>query len=463
VRFSVAREPLAEAVSWVARALPSRPVLPLLSGMLLSAGTDGLALSCFDYEVWARATVEADVGEPGEALVPGRLLAEIVRSLPPFPVQVTGSAEAVTLACGPAEFTLMCLPAADYPATPAATAPIGAVDGDALAAAAAQVVSSASRDDTLPILTAVSVEADGETLTLAATDRYRLAVAQVGWRPARPDIRAVALVPARTLADAARGMPPGEPVTLGLGPPGPGAAPGGGDRGGPGPGVSQDALPGAPAAPAAASAGERPGTAAEPGTRGRPPRPADGMISFAGGTRQLAARLIGGEFVRYRSRFPAEFGCVAELPAVPLVEAVRRAALVAERGSPVWLTFQDGQAVIEARAEGRAKAVEKVPARFAGDQTMISFDPHYLLDGLTAAAVSPAARAQHPADGAAAAQGTGDGDNGRIMLRFTSPARPAMITWSGPGDPEEVTAPAGPAAERGFRYLLVPLRPLART
>jgi DNA polymerase-3 subunit beta len=470
VKFRVERDVLAEAVAWVARELPTRPVVPVLSGLRLEAQEDGLTLSCFDYEVSACAQVSAEVQETGTALVPGRLLAEITRSLPAAAAEVTSAAGLVMLTCGSAEFALVSLPLEDYPELPQLPAVAGTVDGGVLATAAAQVVPAASRDDTLPMLTGVRLDMDGDALTLVATDRYRLAVRTVDWQPAAsadpadlaepgepanpaepgepadpaepgepadpaesaesadaaqsagPGIRAAALVPARTLADVARTMGPGRPVTIALGR-------GGGD-----------------------------------GTR-----PADGMISFEGGGRRLTARLIGGEFIRYESRFPAGFGASAELPAAQFTEAVRRVSLVAERATPVQLAFRQGSVVIEARSDGRARAVETVPAEFEGADQVISFSPHYLLDGLTAAALSEQGRP--PAD----AEQTQAG--GRIRLQFTSPAKPALITWipaeaqHEPRDRNEAAAdparsPHGssprriPAADSppAFRYLVVALR-----
>ena len=303
MKYRVGREALGEAVAWVARALTSRPVVPVLSGLLLQADGDGLTLSCFDYEVSARMRIEADVEEAGTALVPGRLLAEITRSLPALDVEVASDADMVGLSCGSAEFTLVSLPLEEYPALPEQPAPAGTVDGGVLAVAAAQVVPAASRDDTLPMLTAVCLDIDGETLTLAATDRYRMAVRDVRWEPAADGFRAAAMVPARTLADVARTMSAGVPVTVAFG------------AGDPGTGM----------APEAASA--------------RDPRPADGLVSFEVGERRLTARLIAGEFIRYQSRFPAEFGSRATVPAGLFTEAVRRVSLVAERTSPVRLAF----------------------------------------------------------------------------------------------------------------------------
>jgi len=425
MKFQVDRDALADALAWVARALPSRPVVPVLSGLRLEAA-DGLTLSCFDYEVSATAQIDAEVADPGTVIVPGRLLAEITRSLPALAVEFSTDDDVVNVICGSAEFALFTLPADEYPALPAAPPLAGTVDGGLLAAASSQVGPAASRDDTLPMLTGVCLDIDGDSLMLAATDRYRLAVRAVPWHPVRPGLRAAALVPARTLADAARAMTPGTPVE-----------------------VAFDAGPG--------TGPSRPRGDAEP-------RPAEGMISFTIGRRRLTTRLIGGEFIRYRSRFPAEFGGRAEVPGALFTDAVRRVSLVADRASPVRLRFSPGSVLIEAQTEGRARAVETVRAEFSGTEPVIAFNPHYLLDGLTAALVPT------PADPAADTAGAGDdhGDGadghtepagpGLVSIEFTSPAKPALIT--------RVPAPGGddgpPGQPPDFRYLVVPLRAVAR-
>src|SRR5579875_1222676 len=451
MKFSVDRDALAEAASWVSRALPARPVIPVLSGLMVRAA-DGLTLSCFDYEISARVRVAAEVAEPGAALVPGRLLAEITRSLPGLPAEFADDPDGISLTCGSASFTLVTLPAAEYPDLPGLPQVAGTVDGGVLAAAIGQVVPAASRDDTLPMLTGVNIEVDGETMTLAATDRYRLAVRELRWDPGQPRARASFLVPARTLAEAARTMAAGAPVTIRV-------------RG-------------------------------EPGGD-------DAMIGFETGDRCLATRLIAGEFIKYRSRFPGEFGCRASLPAGPFTEAVRRVSLVAERGSAVRLAFSGGRVTIEAGTDGQARARETVPADFEGAEPVIAFSPHYLLDGLTAAAAETAGRTA--ANGSAPGEGHQPGvdhvdhqeaardrdghgasprGDARIVMEFTSAARPAVITGlrarglagpgGGNGDGAALGAhgapghgaagtdtpgvPAGPH----FRYLVVPLRPPAR-
>src|ERR1700722_20352989 len=238
MRFTVQRDALAEAVTWVARALPTRPVVPVLAGLLLRAeredqnqlGSNGpgwLTASCFDYEVSARMRVRAEVAEPGVFLVPGRLLVEIVRSLPGQPVEFGDDPDGISVTCGEASFAVASLPSGEYPELPELPQLAGTADGGALATAIGQVTPAASRDDTLPMLTAVNVELDGATMTLAATDRYRLAVRELGWNPA-PGFgdagRVSLLVPARALSDAAKMMSAGTEVRIMLRPGGDGSA-----------------------------------------------------------------------------------------------------------------------------------------------------------------------------------------------------------------------------------------------
>ena len=335
MKIQVERDVLAEAVAWTARALPARPAVPVLAGIRLQAAAD-LTLSSFDYDVSAQARVPVEAEEEGEALVSGRLLAEITRSLPARPVEITTDGARATLTCGSATFTLLTMPTEDYPSLPEMPPPAGSIGSDAFASAVSQSATAAGRDDTLPALTGVRIEIAGETLTLVSTDRYRLAVRELRWTPARPDLSAAVLVPARALADTARALTAGAEVSIAL------------------------ALPG------------------EDGGAG------EGMIGFEGGGRRTTTRLLGGDFPRYESLLPKQVNAVAELATAPFAEAVKRVALVAERNTAVRLSFSAGQLVLEAGTGDEAQAEEVIDASFEGDDIQIAFNPQYLLDGLTA-------------------------------------------------------------------------------
>src|SRR5579884_3596361 len=167
MKFQVDRESFADAVAWAARVLPQKAALPVLSDLRLEADGDGqLSLSGFDYEVSARADLAVTTGEAGAALVPGRLLAEIVRSLPAAPVEVGTDGNRITVTCGSARFGLPTLPLDEYPTLPAMPEVTGTLGSDAFAAAIGSVAVAAGRDDALPVLTGVRIEIEGEQLTL---------------------------------------------------------------------------------------------------------------------------------------------------------------------------------------------------------------------------------------------------------------------------------------------------------
>jgi DNA polymerase III subunit beta len=335
VKIQVERDVLAEAVAWTARALPARPTVPVLAGMRLHAGSE-FTLSSFDYDVSAQARIPVTAEEEGSALVSGRLLAEISRSLPSRPVQISSDGTRAVLSCGSSTFTLLTMPEDDYPALPEMPPAAGSVGSDAFASAVSQSATAAGRDDTLPALTGIRIEIEGDALTLISTDRYRLAMRELRWTPARPDMSAAVLVPARALADTARALTSGAEVSIAL------------------------ALPG------------------DAGAGG------DGMIGFEGGGRRTTTRLLGGEFPRYQALLPTHVNSVAEISTAQLAEAVKRVALVAERNTAVRLAFTPGELVLEAGTGDEAQAVEILEASYEGDDLSVAFNPQYLLDGLAA-------------------------------------------------------------------------------
>ncbi len=332
MKFRVERDVLAEAVTWTARTLPTRPPAPVLAGVLLDADASGvLGLASFDYEVSARAQVPADVSEAGRALVSGRLLAEISRALPDKPVDVVLEGSKITMTCGASRFTLLTMPVEDYPALPAMPETSGSVSGDDLTHAVAQVSVAASRDDTLPLLTGVRVEIEGEKVTLLATDRYRLALKELTWKPAWPDISTVALVRARTLSDVAKSLGASGDVDVALST---------------GQGVD--------------------------------------LIGFEAGGRRTTSLLVDGDYPPVRRLFPDETPIHAVVATQPLIDAAKRVALVAERNTAIRLSFTDGQVVLDAGQGDDAQASEALEAKLEGEEISVAFNPQFLLDGLGA-------------------------------------------------------------------------------
>ncbi|MEW2082134.1 DNA polymerase III subunit beta [Streptomyces sp. NPDC005283] len=373
MKIRVERDVLAEAVAWVARSLPARPPAPVLAGLLLKAEDGALSFSSFDYEVSARVSVEAEVDEDGTVLVSGRLLADICRALPNRPVEISTDGVRATVVCGSSRFTLHTLPVEEYPALPQMPTATGTVPGEVFASAAAQVAIAAGRDDTLPVLTGVRIEIEGDNVTLASTDRYRFAVREFLWKPENPDASAVALVPAKTLLDTAKALTSGDTVTLAL---------------------------------SGSGAGE-------------------GLIGFEGAGRRTTTRLLEGDLPKYRTLFPTEFNSIAVIETAPFVEAVKRVALVAERNTPVRLSFEQGVLILEAGSSDDAQAVERVDANLDGDDISIAFNPTFLLDGLSAI------------------------DSPVAQLSFTTSTKPALLSGKPAVDAE---------ADEAYKYLIMPVR-----
>ena len=336
MKFRVDRDVLADAVAWAARSLPVRPSAPVLAGLLIDAGDAGLVLSTFDYETSARATLTAEVSDEGRVLVSGRLLADICRSLPAKPVEMVLDGARVSLTCGSARFSLQTLPVEDYPTIPEMPEATGTVPSELFAHAVAQAVTAAGRDDMLPVLTGVRLEIEGSTISLLATDRFRLSQRELTWAPRTPDDTLAALVPAKVLGDTAKALTAGSEVTIAL------------STGGSG----------------------------------------EGLIGFEGsgpgGVRRTTTRLLDGEFPKVRSLFPAEKLTTAKVDKAALIESVKRVALVAERNTAVQLAFSDGVLTLDAGSGDEAQASESVEAIVVGEDITTGFNPQFLLDGLSA-------------------------------------------------------------------------------
>ena len=373
MKFRVERDVLADAVTWTARTLPTRPPAPVLAGVRIEADAQGVInLASFDYETSARSEIPAEVAEPGTVLVSGRLLAEISRALPNKPVDVALEGNKVVVTCGASRFTLLTMPVDEYPALPGLPEVSGTVSGDAFTHAVAQVTVAASRDDTLPLLTGVRVEIEGERITLLSTDRYRLALRELTWTPATPGFSAVALVRARTLNDVAKSLGSGGLVNLGL------------------------------------STGQ-----------------GLDLVGFEAGGRQTTSQLVEGDYPAVRRLFPDSTPIHAVVATAPLIEAAKRVSLVAERNTPIRLSFSEGQVVLDAGHGDDAQASEALEAVLVGEDIAVAFNPQFLLDGLGALGTD------------------------FVRLSFTHPNKPVEFTGQGSLDGED---------DSTYRYLLVPIR-----
>lgn len=330
MKFTVDRDVLAEAVGWTARSLPARPTSPVLSGLLISATNGEITISGFDHEISAQQVIEAEVDQDGTCLVPGKMLAEICRSLPSASVEFTASESKVFISCRSAKFQLSAMPLVDYPELPELPAISGTVDGADFAKAIAQVSVAASKDETLPILTGIRLEVEGDKMTLLATDRYRLAMRELSWSPQDPNISAKVLIKSKTLTEIGRTLT--------------------------GAGELSIALP-----------------------------DEHELIGFTSGTRRTTSVLMDGEYPNIRALFPEETPIHAVVRTSDLAEAARRISLVAERNTPLRLAFEDGgEVIIDAGRGDEAQASEGLQGQLSGQPVTVAYNPAYLSEGLGA-------------------------------------------------------------------------------
>lgn len=334
MKFTVARDVLVDAVSWTARIVPNRPSVPILAGIRLTTQEDSLVLSSFDYETSTRSQIPAQIDEPGDIVVSGRLIASITKSLPNQDIECELDGNKLSVVCGTSHFTLATMPVDEYPPLPAFPDARGSVDGQDFAQAIAQVSLAASSDDTIPLLTSVRVEIEDDKITMLATDRYRLALREIAWQPAEPGISKALLIKARTLGDAAKSLGGGGAVQIAF---------------------DKDSEGGF-----------------------------NSLVGFTAGTRQTTSTLMDGDYPPVRRLFPEQTEIHAVVNRVDFLEAVKRVSLVAEAKTPVRLTFTEGQVTLEAGQDDNAQASEVIAATLEGDEIRTAFNPRYLESGLGA-------------------------------------------------------------------------------
>ena len=334
MKFHVNRDVFSEAVSFVVKLLPQRNPQPILAGVLIEASESGLSLAAFDYEASARTTIDATVDDPGTILVHGRLLSEIASRLPNAPIQVEVDEDGgIVLSCGSARFTLASMPVQEYPAIPEVSGDSGLVPAEDFATAIAQVAFAASRDDVTPVLTGVQLEVTGTSLSLVATDRYRVALREIPWDggAATTDEATTALVPARTLTEVGKTFAHGGDISI--------AFSGSGDR---------------------------------------------EIIAFTAANKTVTSLLIKGNFPPVRRLFPDQTDHHAVVNTAELSEAVRRVSLVLDRSAPLRFTFTTDSVSMDASGTEQARASESVDAHLVGDDVTLGLNPQYLLESLGA-------------------------------------------------------------------------------
>src|SRR5215218_1388392 len=363
MKITCSKEELVSALSVVSRAVSVRSTVQVLSGILIQADGDRLQLSATDMEPSLRLSLGGQVEGSGSVVVPGRLLVELARLLPDSEVTLEHSAEegAVQVVSGPSVSRLHTYSAEDFPKLPDVKgAQTFSVERAAFLETIAKVSRAASRDESRPVLTGILVRFEGGKLVMAATDSYRLSVKETELSGGQSS-ELEAIVPARALTELGR--------------------------------VAQDS------------------PELQVGVQ-------ENHVVFGAGDVWLTTRRIDGQFPNYKQLIPETFEHEVRLPREEFLEVVRRASVMAQRNSPLRLSFAEGEVTVSAQTQEVGEAKESLPVPFTGQPLEIGFNPEFLRDGLESAEAE------------------------EVALQLISPLRPGLLR----------------SQEENFAYLIMPIR-----
>lgn len=330
MKISVEREDLLRQLQTVSRVASTRSAIQALSGVRLLASPERPELQATDMDVGLRVPLSADVVREGVVVLPARLLLDVVRLLPSPQVslELRAAEQDVELVSANATFHIRTLRAEDFPPFPEPEESAVELPVEAFVSTALKVASSASRDETRPVLTGILVSASDRELRMVATDSYRLSVKETALEsPLSSDFEVN--VPARALQELARvvGHVEGEQIRVS---------------------VRQH------------------------------------QILFELGGVVLSSRLIDGQFPNYRQLLPETFEHELRIASSELTEVVRRISLLAQKNAPLRLSFKPGEVTISAQTPDIGEALESLPIPFQGEPLEIGFNPEFLRAGLEA-------------------------------------------------------------------------------
>jgi DNA polymerase-3 subunit beta len=361
IRVTVDRDELAAGLQLVSRAASSRGTVQVLAGVGIRAAEGLLELEATDMELSLRTTVPATVEGVGALVVPAKLLGDIVRLLPSGAVTLAHRPEdgAATIEAGSYSSRLNVFAVEDFPRLPSVDVPLQEVDATALLDTVQRVSRAASRDESRPVLTGILAQFEGAKLTMAATDSYRMSVKETALDGGGPELEAI--IPARALDELSRVAAGAERIQLGIN---------------------------------------------------------DNHVIFGTGNAWLTTRRIDGQFPNVQQLRPESFEVELELNRAEVLDAVRRAAVMAQRNTPLRLRFEEGELTISAQSQDVGETRESLAVRYTGEPLEIGFNAEFLREGLESV--------------------TAD----EVKLELINPLRPGLI--SAEGDT--------------FWYLIMPIR-----
>ena len=361
IRAVVEREAFASRLAQVSRAASSRGAVQVLGGILLRASNGLLELEATDMELSLRTTVPATVEGDGAVVMPAKLLGDVVRLLPANEATIGHRSEdgMATIDSGAYSGRINVFAAEDFPRLPSVDVPLHEIESTSLLDTVQRVSRAASRDESRPVLTGILVRFEGSKLTMAATDSYRMAVKETALQSAGPELEAI--IPARALEELGRIAAGTETVQLGVN---------------------------------------------------------ENHVIFGAGETWLTTRRIDGQFPNVAQLKPETFDVELDLSRAELLEVVRRAAVMAQRNTPLRLRFSEGELTISAQSQDVGETRESMAIRYDGEPLEIGFNAEFLREGLESVAADD------------------------VQLKLINPLRPGLLSAEGDA----------------FWYLIMPIR-----
>jgi DNA polymerase-3 subunit beta len=360
----------------VSRGVSARSTIQLLGGILLEAGDEALRLSATDMEISIQTSSPAEVEGDGRVVIPARIFNDIVRSLPggSFELDYDTSEGTVRLVAGENEYRIRAYAADDYPQLPVfPEEDTFRISGDSLVETVEKVSRSYSRDETRPVLTGILISFEDSRVRMVTTDSYRLSIKETELATTAFEGSREAIIPARAMQEVSRIF------------------------GSEGEGDVEVSL-------------------------------SENQALFRIGDVVFGTRLIDGNFPEYRRLLPSDFEREVAVPREELIGTLRRVNLFAARQTPpvpVSLSFSEGSVEVIVRNGEVGDAHERLSAS-SEDEFLISFNPGYLLDGVSAI------------------------DSEKVVFKLNEPLKPGLIV------PEEN------GGEPDFLYLIMPMRDPSR-
>lgn len=326
MKFSISKMDFMKALQIVSKGKSGRSTLPILSGIYISAGDGILTFHSTDLEINVKHEVEALVEEPGETVVPGKLIQNIVKSLPDAAIHCELQGESFEVECMNSKFSVTTMNPKDFPSFVNLDC-ISSIElpAEPISKMVKKVSKAISHDESHVILTGIYLQVDDSHLVMAATDSYRLAMAEmeIEGHEGRFDL----VVPGSTFDDVCRLANKEETLEIGYN---------------------------------------------------------DNQIRFSFGQSTLITRKIEGNYPNYRQIIPVEKTVTAVIDRVAFLDAVKRVSIMAQEYMQIRLQLlpDQQQVIVSSNVADIGGAEETLDANIEGEEITIGFNYQYLMDGI---------------------------------------------------------------------------------